>query len=316
MFNLSAALPIEKKHIEHFSNFELIAHQIVEGFLTGLHKSPFHGFSVEFAEHKLFNQGDSVKNIDWKLFARTDKLFLKEYEEETNLKCTIALDLSSSMEFPESNNTEVAHLNKKGFSIYAAAALLNLLSKQRDAAGLISFSNELTFKSELKGSKTHYHFLNELLSTYLKEPLNKNISTSASDVIHQIAERIPNRSLFILFTDFQFQDNDSLNQITDSLHHLKHNNHEVLVFHVMDLEKEVKFNFSNRPHQFIDNETGRVLKINPQEIKAEVEAEQNKNINFIRNKLNSVKIDYVLADINEGFSKILQTYLIKRSKLF
>ena len=309
-------LPIPREHIISFSGFELIANQIVEGFLTGLHKSPFHGFSVEFAEHKQYVPGDSIKNIDWKLFARTEKLFLKEYEEETNLKCTIAIDVSSSMNFPEASNGSPEELNKLGFSIYSSAALLNLLSKQRDAAGVISFNEKVVTSTEIKGSKTHFHHLINLVEKLLVPKQDERFTTNISNVIHQISERIPRRSLFILFTDFHFdKDKESFEKMTDSLHHLKHNNHEVIVFHVLDEGKEIELNFPNVLHKFVDLETGSLVKINPREIQKEFRQTQRKNKLFIKNKLSSFKIDYVEADINDGFSKVLRTYLLKRGKL-
>lgn len=309
-------MPIQQKHIETLSSFEFIANQIVEGFLTGLHKSPFHGFSVEFAEHKQYVPGDSIRNIDWKLFARTEKLFLKQYEEETNLKCTIAIDTSSSMNFPQSDNTSIDHLNKSGFTAYSAAALLNLLSKQRDAAGLITFNSTIGYQTELKGSKTHFRYLIQQLENTLIDSTKKQVETNISKVLHQTADRLPKRSLFILFTDFQNQDHDSFERISESLQHLKHNNHEVVVFHVVDKKKEVDFEFKNAPYKFIDLETGELVKVNPKEIKKSFQEAQNKNQKLIKNQLLSYKIDYIEADINEGFSKILQTYLLKRAKLY
>lgn len=295
----------------------MLANQIVEGFLTGLHKSPFHGFSVEFAEHKLYVPGDSIKNIDWKLFARTEKLFLKEYEDETNLKCSIAIDISSSMNFPESNNIDVDNLNKIGFSVYSAASILNLLSRQRDAAGLITFDEKIVDVTEIKGSKTHFYHLVNSVEELLTQKKRESSDTNISNVIHQIAERLPKRSLFILFTDFHFQkDKESFTEITESLHHLKHNNHEVVVFHVLDESKEIDLDFSNTPHKFIDLETGELVKINPREIQESFRKTQVRNKKFIKNKLSTFKIDYVEANINEGFFNVLKTYLLKRVKLF
>ena len=295
----------------------MLANQIVEGFLTGLHKSPFHGFSVEFAEHKLYVPGDSIKNIDWKLFARTEKLFLKEYEDETNLKCSIAIDVSSSMNFPESNNIDINNLNKLGFSIYSAASILNLLSRQRDAAGLITFDENIVDVTEIKGSKTHFYHLVNTVEELLTQKKVESSDTNISAVIHQIAERLPKRSLFILFTDFHFQKNkESFTEITESLHHLKHNNHEVVVFHVFDESKEIDLDFSNTPHRFIDLETGELVKINPREIQESFKKAQVRNKKIIKNKLSSFKIDYVEANINEGFTNVLKTYLLNRVKLF
>lgn len=309
-------MPIQQNHIESLSSFEFIANQIVEGFLTGLHKSPFHGFSVEFAEHKQYVPGDSIRNIDWKLYARTEKLFLKEYEEETNLKCTIAIDTSSSMNFPSSANVKIEELNKVGFTAYAAASILNLISKQRDAAGLLTFDANISSQTELKGSKSHFRYLINELSNLLSGETKLNTQTDLANVLHQTADRLPKRSLFFLFSDFHSQNKEDFERISDSLQHLKHNNHEVVVFHVLDNNKEVDFDFNNSPYKFVDLETGELVKVNPKEIKSSFKKAQENNNELIKNRLLSYKIDYIQADINEGFSKILQTYLLKRSKLY
>ena len=151
---------LERKHIEKFENLELLANQVVEGFITGLHKSPFHGFSVEFAEHRLYNSGESTRHIDWKLFARTDKYFVKRFEEETNLRCRIIIDQSSSMFFPNKDNPSMENPNKLYFSVLCAAALMNLLKRQRDAVGLSLFSDKVNLhtneKTSLSTISTYY----------------------------------------------------------------------------------------------------------------------------------------------------------------
>ncbi len=150
---------IHQHKLQQFSHLELIAKQVVEGFITGLHKSPFHGFSVEFAEHRLYNTGESTKNIDWKLYGRTDKIFVKRYEEETNLRCQIIIDNSSSMYFPIEKDKQ----NKITFSVYCAAAMIQLLKVQRDAAGLSTFSEKIELHTQAKSSPVHYKMLfNEL----------------------------------------------------------------------------------------------------------------------------------------------------------
>src|SRR6218665_980037 len=142
-----------EQHIRQLANLELLARQVVEGFITGLHQSPFHGFSAEFAEHRLYNNGESVKNIDWKLLARTDKLFVKQFEEETNLRCYLLLDTSSSMNFPDKG------INKLQFSIYAIAALMQLFKKQRDAFGLCAFADKAEMLTSAKSTGTHLFYL-------------------------------------------------------------------------------------------------------------------------------------------------------------
>ena len=309
-------MPIEKQHITEFSRFGLIAKQVVEGFLTGLHKSPFHGFSVEFAEHKLYTHGDSIKNIDWKLFARTEKLFLKEYEEETNVRSTIVVDVSSSMNFPQSNNTDVNKLNKLGFSVYAAASLLYLLNKQRDASGLVLFDEKVNFVSEIKGSKTHLNFLFSQLELALLNENTTGFKTNITDTLHQIADQSPKRGLVILFTDFSFQSGrDDAESIIEGLQHLKHNGNEVVVFNVNDLKLEVELDYNNRPHKFIDLETREEIKLTPTQVKEQYNQLKKKQVAKIKNRLTSFGIDYSDANINEGFGKILEYYLIKRKKI-
>lgn len=309
-------MPIEKQHVTHFSNFGLIAQQVVEGFLTGLHKSPFHGFSVEFAEHKIYNPGDSTKNIDWKLFARTDKLFLKEFEEETNVRSTFAVDISGSMNFPKSNNDSVEGLNKLGFSLYATAAMLFLLNRQRDASGLVLFDELVRFKSEIKGSKTHLAFLIKNLEDVLAQNFQGQGLSSLSNSIHRIADESPKRGLVALFTDFSFHSSkEDLEQILQSLQHLKHNKNEVIVFNVFDKRLEEEFDFGNRPHKFVDLETGDEVKMTPSEFKEKYNAVKSKQQNYIKTKLLNFGVEYIEADVNEGFNKVLEAFLIRRSKL-
>ncbi len=309
-------MPIEKQHITHFSKFGLIAQQVVEGFLTGLHKSPFHGFSVEFAEHKMYNTGDSTKNIDWKLYARTEKLFLKEFEEETNVRSTIVVDVSGSMRFPDAPNSSIANLNKLGFSLYSAAALLFLLNKQRDASGIVLFDEKIRLSSEIKGSKTHLAFLIKQLEEALDGNIKGEGVSRLSTSLHNIAEQSPKRGLIILFTDFSFHSNrESLDSVLQSMQHLKHNRNEVIVFNVLDKKMEEEFDFGNRPHRFVDLETGDEIKMTPSEYKEKFQVLKSKQLDFIKTKLLNFGVDYIEADIKSGFNKVLETYLIKRTKI-
>ena len=184
----------EDQEIRQLANLELLAKQVVEGFITGLHQSPFHGFSVEFAEHRLYNSGESVKNIDWKLLARTDKLFVKQFEEETNLRCYLLLDTSSSMNFPEKG------LNKLQFSVYAIASLMYLFKKQRDAFGLCLFSDKIDWISQVKSTNTHLFYLYAELEKAYNQP-KTNISTNITRALHQVAGQIHQRSMVIIFSD-------------------------------------------------------------------------------------------------------------------
>lgn len=293
-----------------FGNLELLAQQVVEGFITGLHKSPFHGFSVEFAEHRQYNNGDNVKNIDWKLYAKTDKLYSKRFEEETNLRCQFVIDVSSSMYFPESKS------NKLTFSIQAAAALMYLLKKQRDAFGLSLFTDEILMNSSAKSTTVHQKYLFTQLEELLQKP-KVNAQTNLSEALHQVAELIHKRSLVIVFSDlFNTQTSAAkTDELFDALQHLKFNKHEVVVFNVVDKSKEIDFNFENRPHQFIDMETGETIKVHTNQVKENYMEAVSNYRQQIALKCAQYKIDLIDSDINEGFYPILQSYLIKRQKL-
>ena len=293
-----------------FGNLEFLAQQIVAGFITGLHKSPFHGFSVEFAEHSLYNPGDSVKNVDWKLFARTNKLFVKRFEEETNLRCQIIIDASSSMYYPE---TEV---NKFQFSALASAALVLLLKKQRDAFGLTLFSESIEFHVPAKSTQAHQkHIFNELEQYLQIKPQQKTTNIVAN--LHLIAEQIHKRSLVILFSDFlenAAMENQS-EDLFDALQHLKFNKHEVIIFNIHEQKHEIDFDFENRPYLFIDQETKTQIKLNPMEIKEIYVEKMQVFKKELALKCAQYKIDLVNASLEEGFYPVLNAWLIKRNKM-
>lgn len=302
---------IERQKIEPFSKLELLAKQVVEGFITGLHKSPFHGFSVEFAEHRLYNSGESTKHLDWKLFAKTDKLFVKRYEEETNLRCQIIIDISNSMFFPlEKNNN-----HKLNFSIHSAAALIELLKHQRDAIGLTLFDSEIRKHFPSNSNPTQLKLIYHELEEYLiKAPTNEQAITDTAKTLHQIAEIIHKRSLVVIFSDM-FESPNHLESIFSALQHLKYKKHDVVLFHVVDESKEINFEFENRPYQFIDMETNEEIKINPSQISDFYKTKIKEYTESIKLKCAQYKIDFVEADINKGFDVVLQTYLVKRSMM-
>ncbi len=299
---------LDNFEVRDLGNLELLAKQVVEGFIIGLHKSPFHGFSVEFAEHRLYNQGESTKNIDWKVYARTDKLFTKRFEEETNLRCQIVVDASSSMYFPKD-----AEANKLQFSALAAAALMNLLKKQRDAFGLSIFDSEIRNHSKAKSSTAHYRLLLTYLDQLLQNP-EDNKTTAAAQALHQIADSIHRRSLVVIFSDM-FEQRDSTDQLFSALQHLKHNKHEVILFHVVDKQREIQFEYKNRPYLFIDMETGEQVRLQSNQVKEEYQKQVKAFKEELKIKCLQYKVDFVEADINEGFKPILQSYLVKRGKM-
>jgi uncharacterized protein (DUF58 family) len=308
-------VPIEQSRFQKYNPLEFIARQVVEGFITGLHKSPFHGFSVEFAEHRLYNDGESTRHIDWKLYARTDKLFVKRFEEETNLRCRFVLDNSSSMYFPVKENISLENPNKITFSTYAVACLMYLLRKQRDAVGLSVFSDTLEMRTQARSSDAHHKYLYHELEKYLlpHNPAERNI-TNAAQSLHLIAENTHKRSLVVIFSDM-FDSAAGNEELFSALQHLKHNKHEVILFHVVDKKKEVDFEFDNRPYRFVDMETKEELKINPRLVKEEYARGVSSFTKELALRCASYHIDFVEADINSGFDQILLPYLIKRQKM-
>lgn len=295
-----------------FTNLELLAKQVVEGFISGMHKSPFHGFSAEFAEHKVYNNGESTKHIDWKLYAKTDKLFTKRYEEETNLRCHIIIDNSSSMHYPDVKEHHLGSLNKSSFSALATACLMNILKKQRDAIGLSIYSDTYDYYAQEKGSERHHQMLLSKLSQIITAS-SESKNTDTYRYLHQIAEKIHRRSLIFLFTDM-LQASSSPEKLFEALRHLKHNKHEVVLFHTFDSTKELNFDFNNRPTRFIDVETGEHVNLYADTIKENYQKAVAAYFYDLKLKCSQYKIKYVEADITKSFDKILTTYLVERQK--
>lgn len=302
----------ELNKTEGFKNLELLAKQVVEGFIAGMHKSPFHGFSAEFAEHKIYNPGESTRHIDWKLFAKTDKLYTKRYDDETNLRCHIIIDNSSSMHFPKTDSFSINNLNKIGFSVLASASLMHILKKQRDAVGLSIYSDAYDYYAPEKGSERHHQMLlNHLSEAAISKPINKQ--TETYKYLHEIAEKIHRRSMIFLFTDM-FQTSEDEIKLFEALQHLKYNKHEVILFHVFDKAKELIFDFDNKPKRFIDVETGEHINLYADSIKENYNKSVNNYFDTLKLKCAQYKIKYVEADINKNFNNILTTYMIERQK--
>lgn len=295
-----------------FKNLDLFAKQVVEGFIAGMHKSPFHGFSAEFAEHKIYNQGESTKHIDWKLYAKTDKLFTKRYDEETNLRCHLIIDNSSSMHYPELRTFSIDHLNKIAFTALASASLMHILKKQRDAIGMSVYSDSYTYYAPEKGSERHHQMLlHQLSELVVSKPENKQTETYT--FLHQIAEKIKRRSLIFFFTDM-LQTSVDQEKLFEALRHLKYNKHEVVLFHVFDKEKEVLFDFDNSPKRYVDVETGEHINLYAENIRDNYKEAVRTYFETIKLKCGQYRIKYVEADINKKFDNILTTYMVERQK--
>jgi len=297
--------------ISSVQHIELLAKQVVEGFITGMHKSPFHGFSVEFAEHRLYNKGESTRHIDWKLFAKTEKLFVKRYEEETNLRSHIIVDNSASMHYPLMDSMSVDKFNKIGFTVMATAVLLEILKRQRDAFGLSIYAEVDEYFAPAKGNEKHRRMLLDQLQKLL---INRSsTATNTYDVLHDIAEKIHRRSLIFLFTDM-FQSDKKEEELFAALRHLKYNKHEVVLFHTFDAKHEINFDFEDIPKKYIDVETGEQINLFAGNIKEKYKSKMEAYFKDLKYKCMQYNIDYVPVDIHQGFDQVLLTYMMRRNK--
>jgi len=300
-----------RPHLHQTPDLELLARQIVEGFIIGLHKSPFHGFSVEFAEHRLYNNGDNLKHVDWKVFGRHDKMFTKRYEEETNLRCYLALDISSSMYYKgDSSHSKIQS------AVIHTATVIELMSQQMDAFGLALFDEHIQTLTPAQSNNRHKRELFRFLEKYWLKDVSKETSkqTHLATSLHELAERIHRRSLIIVMTDLY----DTLNNpetIIDALHHLKHNKHEVIFFLIGEKKSEWEFDLPQQPIELIDLETQSSIKMHPMEYKELYTNKMKDFKNFWKNKMEELNIDLVTVDINDPPHIILRNYLIKRMKM-
>ncbi len=301
-----ATMLLEKSNL---TNLELIARQVVEGFIIGLHKSPFHGFSVEFAEHRLYNQGDPLRHIDWRVYGRTDKLFVKRFEEETNLRCCLVMDTSSSMQYPQDEKK----LSKLQFSGVAAASLLQLLKRQLDAASLVMFDDKVNYFSQCRSANSHYRMLtNELQNMINYTSEGKHTNTAAA--LHLVAEQMHRRSLVVIFSDMM-DDTENVEDLFAALQHLRYNKHEVILFHVMDGSQEMNFEFENRPYEFVDMETGDRIKLQPHQIKETYVQRMKEFQIMVENRCHQYQVDRIPVDLTKPVDQVLHAFLMKRNKL-
>ncbi|WP_066836332.1 DUF58 domain-containing protein [Rufibacter ruber] len=301
-------ITVDLDSVRHLKNLEFLAKRLVEGFITGLHKSPYHGFSVEFSEHRLYNSGESTRHMDWKVFARTDKLFVKRYEEETNLRCQLLLDVSGSMYYPTANYGKLA------YAVLSAAALATLLQKQRDAVGLTTFSDVIELQTPIKSTGAHLHTLLLHLQQQLQKPAPPQKETKVAAMLHHVAQQLPKRSLVILFSDLLSQ-YEQLDEIFLALQHLRHQQHEVLLFHFTHAETEEEFQFPDRPFTFIGLENGEKVKVQPAELRETYVAAMRQFKNELKLRCGQYRIDLVSVDLRDPIEKVLQAYLVKRQKV-
>lgn len=294
--------------VSQLKNMELRARLIVEGFITGLHKSPYHGFSVEFAEHRPYNPGDEFKHIDWKVYGKTDRFYLKQYEEETNLRHYVVLDTSTSMRY-----RHAGQLSKLEYAAYLAGALHYLMVKQRDVTGLIAFDERI---HTLMPPRSTQHYLRALLLKLeaLTQAEARQQKTSAAQALHEVAERIARRSLVVLMTDL-FENVAAHDELLKALKHLRHRKHEVLVFHILESETERRFRFPDVPMLFRDLETGEELTLQPAQLRTDYEAAVQAFSNRFRRSCLEYNIDFIELDTKASYNTALLSYLNKRKRL-
>ncbi len=300
-------LKLDLSKVREYGSLELLARQLVEGFITGLHKSPFHGFSVEFAEHQLYNTGESTRYIDWKVYGKTDRLFTKRFEEETNLRCQLLIDTSSSMYYPADTNGKLV------FSCLAAATLANLMQKQRDAVGLTTFSDEIEVQTQVKSTPGHIHQIYLELEKQMNQHM-PNKKTTVAETLHLIADKIHKRSLVVIFSDM-FENMADLNELFSALQHLKHRKHEILLFHVTDHKTEKEFEFEERPYEFIDLESGQRINAQPSQVREKYKEAVSSFYRDLKLRCGQYKIDFIEVDINQGFDPVMSAFLARRSKM-
>jgi len=284
--------------INKIDNLYLRAKLAVEGFIIGLHKSPYQGFSIEFSEHRPYSFGDEIKYIDWKLMAKTDKLFIKQFEEETNLKCYILFDKSTSMKYASKG------ISKFEYSKTICAALSYLMIKQQDAVGLTLFDKKINKSVPPRSNKSHLNILLNMLH-------NCSIQgeTKISNILHQLAETIKKRGLIILISDLM----DDQNDVIKGLRHFRHKGHEVIVFHILD-NQEIEFDFK-RGANFIDLETNDTITIDPRQIRKQYKQSMSLFCNEYKRKCRKNNIDFIQIKTSDSIDKSLLSYFIKRKRL-
>ncbi len=283
--------------IAKLKKFQLTAKQIVEGFLIGLHQSPYHGFSVEFSDHRQYNPGESLRDIDWKIVAKTERYYVKRYEEETNLRCYIILDHSRSMFY---KSRDIAKIE---YATQLAGALSWLMMGQKDAVGLITFNNEIT---NLLSPKAYRSYLAQIFGVLTN--LEPKEQTDLLSNLHKIAESIRKRSLIILISDLY----DDPNRILSGLKHFRNRHHEVIVFHIQD-QMEEEFDFKKET-LFIDSESGEKILVNPWQIRKEYQQNLHEFTETIKNGCHQARIEYNPVTTSTPFNDLLLKYLLKRRK--
>jgi uncharacterized protein (DUF58 family) len=291
---------------------DLKARTIVEGFISGLHRSPYHGFSVEFAEHRPYNQGDDFKHIDWKVYGKSERFYVKRYEAETNLRAHVVLDVSSSMYFKH-----FAEWSKLRYSILYAASLIYMMHRQRDACGLVLFDKEIASYFPPKSSYSHVRMLFGELEQYLDNEKSRSFEqriSASANALHDLAENLRRRSLVVILTDL-FENVESHDKLISSLRHLRHQKHEVLLFNVLEHRSERDLDFPDGKFIFEDMETGSELEVIPAQVKEDYKKKVMEYTHQFRIACSEAGVDFEEIDTQSPFELALLAYLNKRKRL-
>ena len=292
---------LRPEFVSNIKNLELVARMIVEGFLVGLHKSPYHGFSVEFSQNRQYMPGDNIRDIDWKVYGRTNRFYIKQFEEETNLRAYLLLDTSGSMDYGSGK------IKKIEYAKFLSAALSYLFIKQRDAAGLVTFSDTINRFLPPKSSPAYLqHILKVLTEVKVVQK-----ETVISETLHKLAEKIKRKSLIILLTEFLYEDPELILQ---GMKHFRHYKHEILVFNILDPNDRL-FNFRD-DSTFVDLETGEKLKTQPYFLQEKYREKIAQFYQHLQRECRNVNIDFQNLVTDEPYDKALFRYLVKRKKLY
>ncbi|HET6512102.1 MAG TPA: DUF58 domain-containing protein [Candidatus Kapabacteria bacterium] len=283
-------------------SLELVAKFVVEGFITGLHKSPYHGFSVEFAQHRPYNPGDAIRNIDWKLFARTDRHYIKQFEEETNLKAYIVVDASKSMNY-SSDPKKI--ITKYRYATLLSAALAYLLMRQQDGVGLAIFDEQLRTFMPARLKRTYLTEMLKMLT--ISEPSNK---TATKYALRRVAERLKRRGMVIVISDFL----DDPDETIASMRLIQHMGHEVLAFHVLD-PVELTFDLAASDATIFDMETGEKMRTQPYQMQATYKKAMTEFLEDFKARMTAEGMDYLLLETTTPFDRALAEYLHRRQRI-
>ena len=286
--------------VSRLGSMELKARLIVEGFISGMHRSPYHGFSVEFAEYRQYMQGDNIKNLDWKVFGKTDRYYLKVYEEETNLGATILVDKSGSMGF----SSQDGGLDKLTYANLLAASLSYLLIRQQDAVSVCLFDDQIRELTPRRSVRKHLFYLLAAL-----DKAKPGARTRISPTLHSIAERVKRRGLVVLISDLM----DDADEVLMGLKHFRHRKHEVLVFHVLD-PRELDLDYHDEV-EFRDMETDKRIRVEPAFIKKEYSERVREWIRRLNRGCKEHQIDYNQLTTTTPFDQALTAFLNKRDRM-